>query len=282
MRLPFFRRQNPDDSRARPQHGGVGAEAGVGAVQAARTRARRRLIGALVLLVAGVVGFPILFETQPRPLPVDTPILVPDRTPTRAASGPAARPLLVVPADAGNEPVATAAATATVAPAAWPPLVTAPKPAPAAASAASTAAAGLAPTPASAPAPVLAVAPAVTAKAQPVPQPVPMPVPKRETETEPETAKPAATTPPKPAPDSAASASGRFVVQVGAYNDPERLRAARQKVEKLGLKTSTQDVDSPTGKRTRVRVGPFANRQEADAAASKVKGSGLPANILAL
>ena len=278
MRLPFFRRQNPDDSRARPQHGGVGAGAGVGAVQAARTRARRRLIGALVLLVAGVVGFPILFETQPRPLPVDTPILVPDRTPTRAASGPAARPLPVVPADAGNEPVATAA----VAPAALPPLVTAPKPAPAAASAASTAAAGLAPTPASAPAPVLAVAPAVTAKAQSVPQPVPMPVPKRETETEPETAKPAATTPPKPAPDSAASASGRFVVQVGAYNDPERLRAARQKVEKLGFKTYTQDVDSPTGKRTRVRVGPFANRQEADAAASKVKGSGLPANILAL
>ena len=278
MRLPFFRRQNPDDSRARPQHGGVGAGAGVGAVQAARTRARRRLIGALVLLVAGVVGFPILFETQPRPLPVDTPILVPDRTPTRAASVPAARPLLVVPADAGNEPVATAAATATVAPAALPPLVTAPKPAPAAAPAASNAAAGLASTPASAPAPVLAVAPAVTAKAQPVPQPVP----KRETETESETAKPAATTAPKPAPDSAASANGRFVVQVGAYNDPERLRAARQKVEKLGFKTYIQDVDSPAGKRTRVRVGPFANRQEADAAASKVKGSGLPANILAL
>lgn len=72
------------------------------------------------------------------------------------------------------------------------------------------------------------------------------------------------------------------MVQVGAYNDAERLRAARQKVEKLGHKTYTQDVDSPTGKRTRVRVGPFASRQEADAVAAKVKASGLQANVLTL
>ena len=41
-------------------------------------------------------------------------------------------------------------------------------------------------------------------------------------------------------------------------------------------------MDSPTGKRTRVRVGPFVNRQEADAVAAKVKASGMQANILAL
>ncbi|MDP3610836.1 MAG: SPOR domain-containing protein, partial [Rubrivivax sp.] len=70
--------------------------------------------------------------------------------------------------------------------------------------------------------------------------------------------------------------------QVGAYNDAERLRAARQKVEKLGYKSYTQDVDTPTGKRTRVRVGPFASRQEAETVAAKVKSSGLQANILAL
>jgi len=72
------------------------------------------------------------------------------------------------------------------------------------------------------------------------------------------------------------------VVQVGAYNEPERLRAARQKVEKLGYKSYTQEIDSPTGKRTRVRVGPFASRQEAEAVAGKVKANGLQANILAL
>ena len=46
-------------------------------VQAARGQARRRLIGAAVLLGVGVIGFPILFETQPRPIPIDLPIDIP-------------------------------------------------------------------------------------------------------------------------------------------------------------------------------------------------------------
>ena len=44
-----------------------------------RRRARHRLIGAAVLVVLGVIGFPILFDTQPRPIPVDVPIEIPDR-----------------------------------------------------------------------------------------------------------------------------------------------------------------------------------------------------------
>jgi DedD protein len=72
------------------------------------------------------------------------------------------------------------------------------------------------------------------------------------------------------------------VVQVGAYGDPAALRDARQRVERLGLKTYTQVIETAAGKRTRVRIGPFASRQEADAAAAKVKGAGMPANILAL
>src|SRR5215218_4244381 len=49
------------------------------AVQQARTRARRRLIGAVVLLAIGIIGFPLVFETQPRPIPVDVPIEIPRR-----------------------------------------------------------------------------------------------------------------------------------------------------------------------------------------------------------
>lgn len=254
MRLPFFRSKTIADSSAKPTRGTARASTDDSSVQASRTRARRRLIGALVLLAAGVVGFPILFETQPRPLPVDTPILVPESTTARVTPAPALRPLPVVPSDAGNEPVAVAASAparpASVAPpAALPPPVAAQ----AAASVAMPAAR----------APVTAAMPAPAASPTPKPEP----------------AKAEAA---RPAPESTAATTGRFVVQVGAYNDPERLRAARQKVEKLGYKTYTQDVDSPTGKRTRVRVGPFANRQEADAVADKVKASGMQANILAL
>ena len=72
------------------------------------------------------------------------------------------------------------------------------------------------------------------------------------------------------------------MVQAGAYNDATKLRDARQKVERLGLKTYTQVIDSEAGKRTRVRVGPFATRQEADAVAAKVKAAGLQANVLTL
>ena len=49
--------------------------------------------GAAVLVLLGVVGFPMLFDTQPRPIPVDVPIEIPDRN--KAAP-------LVVPANAGD------------------------------------------------------------------------------------------------------------------------------------------------------------------------------------
>ena len=44
-----------------------------------RRRARHRLIGAAVLVLAGVVGFPLVFDTQPRPVAVDVAIDIPDR-----------------------------------------------------------------------------------------------------------------------------------------------------------------------------------------------------------
>ncbi|OYV01821.1 MAG: sporulation protein, partial [Burkholderiales bacterium PBB5] len=66
--LSLFKRQSPPPAEPAPTPD---------AVSAARTRARRRLIGATVLLGLGIVGFPLLFETQPRPIPVDIPIEVP-------------------------------------------------------------------------------------------------------------------------------------------------------------------------------------------------------------
>ena len=65
--LSAFKRKKP----AAPEAGD--------SVQSARTRARQRLIGAAVLVVAGIIGFPLLFETEPRPLPVDVPIEIPSK-----------------------------------------------------------------------------------------------------------------------------------------------------------------------------------------------------------
>ncbi len=74
----------------------------------------------------------------------------------------------------------------------------------------------------------------------------------------------------------------RFVVQVGAFSDGAKARETRLRVEKAGLKTYTQVVETKDGKRIRVRVGPFASKAEADKAASRIKGLDLPAAILSL
>lgn len=247
MRLPFLRPKKaeaePPRRNARASSAADGLRAGGDdeAVAAARVRARRRLVGAVVLLAIGVIGFPLLFDTQPRPLPLDTPIETSRREVAAVApQRPRPSPVTQLPADAGNE---------------------------------------MAP-----PAPV-ASAPA----APPTPTPAPAPASRPKAESTVAAVKPAAVPAPTPAPApasvqaaSAPAAAGRFVVQVGAYTDAAMLREARGKVEKLGLKTYTQVIEGEAGKRTRVRLGPFATREEADAAAAKIKRAGLPAAILTL
>ena len=124
-----------------------------------------------------------------------------------------------------------------------------------------------------------AAAPA--AKAEPLPKPVPKaaaPSSPTASTAPPTTALAAA----KPDAQAAAEAPGRFVEQVGAYADAAVAREARARVEKLGLRTYTQTVDTDNGKRIRVRVGPFAARDDAEKAAATVKTGGLPAAVLAL
>jgi DedD protein len=84
---------------------------------------------------------------------------------------------------------------------------------------------------------------------------------------------------------AAASPSGtqaRFIVQVGAYADAARVKEARAKLESAGLKTYAQVVETKDGPRTRVRLGPYLDKAEADRVAQKVKSLDLPAAILSL
>ena len=281
MRLPSLRFLRPKPAVVAPAQRArakAAPPADDNAVATARTAARRRLVGALVLLLIGIVGFPVLFETQPRPLPLDIPIAVPLRDlPDDAAAAPAAQrkplPVPSLPADAGAEAAVTPAVLA--APAT---VVAAPEPAPATAPV--TAPVAVAPLPMPAPLPTLVPAPApapATTAAPPALRPAaPQARPGDEARARALLEGAATTAAPT------ASAPGRFVVQVGAFTDASTLRDARAKVEKLGLKTYTQVIENDAGKRTRVRVGPFPTREEADAAATKLKGSGLPANVLTL
>ena len=78
------RRRDRDDNRSTPRP--TPAEN----VDSLRRRARHRLIGATVLVALGVVGFPLLFDTQPRPVSRSIPITMADRPrETPAAAAPA-------------------------------------------------------------------------------------------------------------------------------------------------------------------------------------------------
>lgn len=228
-------------------------------VEAMRRRARHRLVGAAVLVLAGVIGFPLLFDTQPRPVAIDIPIEIPDRNKVK--------PLAPPRADARG-PV-------TVASAPPPPVVAAaPAEAPAAPKVENKAAAP-------APVPVPVTEPVAKAAAKPEPKPEPKPAARAEpVAAADDGAKARALLEGKP--PAGAAVEGRFVVQVGAFADPVKARETRLRVEKTGLKTYTHVAETKDGKRIRVRVGPFANRAEADKAAEKIKGLDLPAAILTL
>lgn len=233
-------------------------------IDAVRRRARHRLIGASVLVAVGVIGFPLLFDTQPRPIPVDIPIEIPSRNTPSPAAQPAAAP-----------------ATAPVAGGKLPMITEEPEPAPKAEPARPSEAVAQAEKPAR-PEPAPASAPA----AAPGPEPAPAPAP---TPAAPPPAKPAATEAAraeallKGQPDPKTAATGaRLVVQVGAYAEDDRVREVRQKLERAGLKTYVHTANLPEGKRTRVRVGPFDNRADADKAAARIKALGLPAAVLTL
>jgi DedD protein len=232
--LSKFKSRSPDAARA----GASPADANE-VVRDVRARARRRLIGAALLLGVGIIGFPLLFETQPRPIAVDIPIEIPSRDNVSPLRSPASRP--------ARNPQAAAARPPAEVPAASQPAEPAPKP--------------------------VAVAPTEPklVEAKPV-----EPKPDAKPENKPD-AKPA----PKPA-EPAAADSGRFVVQIGAFAEATGAREARMKVEGMGLKTYTQVIESASGRRIRVRVGPYATKAEAEKAAARIKAGGLQAAVLTL
>jgi DedD protein len=243
--MAFFKFRFPGQSAPASNEGAT-----ADSLEVVRRRARYRLIGAVVLVFVAVVAFPLLFDTQPRPVSVDTPILIPDRdsTPPLTAAKPApdaqapAKPLL--PASSAVSPQASldAGKEEVVLPSAAPASAVAVEP-----------------------------APAVSAKPAAV-----------------------ASAPAKPANDgdkakallegkSVDSEKVKLVLQVGAYSDPDKVREVRKKLSQAGLKTYTQVVEGKDGKKTtRVRVGPFDNRAEADKTAARIRKLDLPVSILNL
>ena len=254
-------------------------------VEVIRKRARHRLMGSVVLVLGAVVGLPLLFDSQPRPVAIDTPIVIPDRN--------QATPLATPGANAKSTQAKERPALVPSVPE-QPPMTTAK----------------------SAVSNVAALDPheeVVTkdTKTETKPETKPEAKPEAKLDVKPD-AKPEVKAEHKAekkieaksetkdlakdgAKDGAKakalldgkdvakpSDAARSVVQVGAFADAAKAKEARTKLEQAGLKTYTQEVDTKEGKRIRVRVGPFATKEEADKAAEKIRKLNLQATVLKL
>jgi DedD protein len=245
-------------------------------VEVIRKRARHRLMGSVILVLGAVVGLPLLFDSQPRPVAIDTPIVIPDRNQVAPLTSPSA---IVKPAAPSKEVVLDAPDTSAGAPAK--------------STVANTAA--LDPNEE-----LVTKDPQIVAKSDVKPDTKPELKPEAKPETKPESkTETKAETKPETKPDAkeaakakalldgkeapkSADAPVRSVVQVGAFADLAKAREVRTKLESAGIKTYTQDVETKDGKRTRVRVGPFATKEEADKAAEKIRKLNLQATVLKL
>lgn len=227
--MAFFKFRLPGQAEGDAQ--GNFSNAPAQSVEALRRRARHRLIGASVLVVLAVVGFPLLFDTQPRPVSVDIAVDIPDRANSK--------PLAAVPASTKQVPLAAGS--------------------------------GLGPKEE-----VVA-----SAKSEATPDSR-VPEAKFDAKVEAKPEPKAEPAPAKAAASDSKDSAPRFVVQVGAFSDEAKVRDVRLKLEKAGFKTYTHVAETKEGKRTRVRVGPFTSRDEADKAASKIKQLQLQPAVLTL
>lgn len=272
-------------------------------VEVIRKRARHRLMGSVVLVLGSVVGLPLLFDSQPRPVAVDTPIVIPDRNQATPLVTPAAKssaskdrgitaPGVSLPGtmDAKNV-VANASALDP-----HEEVVTKDSKSEVAKSEVKTADAKV----------EAKVEPKADGKSEQKSdvkteaKPEPKAEAKSDTKPEPkhdakadhktdkksdaktdskEAAKAKALLDGK---DAAKSEAVRSVVQVGAFADAAKAKEARNKLESAGIKTYTQEVDTKDGKRIRVRVGPFATKEEADKAAEKIRKLNLQTSVIKL
>lgn len=261
--MAFFKfRKGGDDQTAAPPPPAPES------VEAMRKRARHRLIGASVLVLLGVIGFPLLFDSQPRPIAVDIPIEIPDKGKVKAlGSAPVVAPGAQVRGTVDAGPAAAPAASASRPAVAVAPLTPV-----------SAAVATPAPAPVAKPESKPESKPEAKADSKPADKGAAKAVTSAQEGAKAQALLDGKTVESKPA----AAAAGRFVVQVGAFADVAKAREARLKLEKAGLKTYTQVVQAKDGRRVRVRVGPFESKAAADKAAQKIKKLDLPAAILEL
>jgi DedD protein len=198
-------------------------------VSTLQKRGRRRLVGAIALVLLAVIVLPMVFDPEPRPNTPAVSIRIPSEEGTKFT--PKAQP------KPAPQPEAPKVEEKAAAPAPEPPKE-------------------------------VAVAPEIK------------PAEKKAAVASPRLAekKPA----PAPALVAAAASTEQFMVQVGAFASPEKVKEITDQLKEAKLAHYTETVATAKGSVTRVRLGPFASKEAAEKARERAKALGLnPANPVA-
>lgn len=265
MALAFWRDKSAANDKRKSSartRSDAGGDAGDPAT-AFKVRARRRLIGAAALLLAAVILVPLLLDPAPRPpadnIPIDIPSEKQPFTPRLS--------LPPVP-DPGQTPLA-------------PPPDLAPendKPKADTNAKSDNAGKGEAGTKAE-PAPKTDAPKAARPHIEPKPAPKDAPVSKQ---AEPK-ARPVVetkTVEPKAVETAARGKAGRLVLQAAALSTDAAAQDLSERLRKAGFAPFTEKVETADGVRFRVRIGPYATRDEAQRAQSKLRALGVSATLV--
>lgn len=247
-----------------------------------KKRARRRLIGAIALVLAAIIGLPMILDSEPKPLADDIAIQIPSKDKPAQSSGenrqtaPTPAPKLSASLDPKEEVVEVPA----------PPAIATPAPKPAAA------------TPVVPPKPAVVETPAEKKDngkpAEPVKPAIAAKPPKVDSKTESKAAAESKTPEKtneaeraiallegKSDPKSAAEKkSGKFVIQVAALATKEKVDEVQTKLKNAGIKSYTQKIATDSGERIRIRVGPFSSKDEADKVRAKLGKLGMNGTLV--
>jgi DedD protein len=208
-----------------------------------RKRARRRLIGAIALVLIVAIFVPMVLDHEPKPAEQDLTVQIP-------SSDSGAFTSKVVPRTGSSSSPKPSAKT-------------------------SAAPAGKAPgrTDVENPSRVASNPPPYDTEAAP---------PKKAAEPPKPAVKPAVerATRENTAPAPAAEGKSDFVVQVAALSDAAKAKQMQEQMSAEGIKSYTEAVPTNKGTVTRVRAGPFTSREEAEKMRDKLKALGLSGNVV--
>lgn len=214
-----------------------------------KKRARRRLIGATALVLAAVIGLPMIFDSEPKPLTDDIAIQIPSRDKAGAPVSATAVPSIQTPAE-----------PARLAPAPAPAAKTDTKPEPAAEK-------------------LPALEPIKPAAEKPLAvKPADKPAEKPAAD-KPVADKPAEKHADKDKPASEKAKSSRFILQVAAVANKAKAEELQNRLKQAGIKSYSQKVSTKDGDRYRIRVGPFGSREEADKMRARLSKMGLSSAV---